>query len=201
MPVWSSPFPCRVPSDWDAPVPFPGPEGSLLLFDSPDHVLQHWGRQRACDGAELERFEQGCRTLLQLQHQGQHRLQASWGDTAEAPAADGITACLLLLLLQASPTSLEAYLQLDPSYLQRLLQAQSHPQQLLHQWLQRRSITTDTDQPLQRQLEAALQELDQRHSEQQRIHALLEQHRDQQRRTRRLLAGLAQARTPAVSES
>ena len=189
MPGWSSPFPCTAPDGWEPPVPFPSPDGSTLLFDSPDRVLLVWGRQHQCDGAELERFEQGCRSLLELRSEGQHTVLPCWLD-GEAPAADGVTACLLLLLLQANPRSLSAYLTLDPDYLQRLLQAQSQPRQLLTRWLQPSTRPIAPDQPLERQLQAALLELDQRQAEQQRIESLLDQHRDQQQRTRRLLSGL-----------
>ena len=44
-----------------------------------------------------------------------------------------------------------------------------------------------TDQPLERQLQEALTELDQRVKDQRHIETLLAQHHDQQRRTRRLL--------------
>ena len=187
MPVWSSPFPCRVPEGWDAPASFPSPEGTTLLFDSPDRVLLSWGRQNQCDGSELERFEQGCRSLLDLRDRGGHQIRPCWLDSA-APSADGISACLLLQVLQACPDSLKHYFALDPSYLQRLLQAQSQPRQLLNRWLQSvKNLSIKTDQPLQRQLQAALDELDQRQMEQQRVETLLDQHQDQQRRTRRLL--------------
>ena len=191
MTVWSSPFPCRVPDSWDPPLPFPGPPGTVLLFDSPDRVLMAWGRQGECDGAELERFEHGCQALLNLRDQGSHGVQPCWANGV-APDADGITACLLLPLLQASPDVLSCYLKLDPDYLHRLLQAQTRPRQLLNQWLQRPTRVVEPDQPLERQLQAAVKELDQRIAEQRQIEALLEQHKDQQRRTRRLLAGWTQ---------
>ena len=105
MPVWSSPFPCRVPDGWEPAVPFPGPAGSLLVFDTPDWVLQSWGRDDQCDGAELERFEQGCQELLKLREQDSHVVQPCWADGA-APSADGITACLLMLVLQSNTEAL-----------------------------------------------------------------------------------------------
>ena len=186
MPVWSSPFPCRVPDGWEPPVPFPGPAGSLLVFDTPDRVLQSWGRDDQCDGAELERFEQGCQELLKLREQDSHVVQPCWAD-GPAPSADGITACLLMLVLQSNPEALISYQQLDPDYLHRLLRAQSHPRQLLNRWLQPRTTIARTDQPLERQLQAALTELDQRVKNQRHIETLLAQHQAQQRRTRRLL--------------
>ena len=193
MPVWSSPFPCVAPQGWDAAVPFPGPKGSVLLFDSPDRLLLRWSRQQQCDGQELERIEQGCLQLLDMREQGDHRVQASWGDDAEAPHPDGILAGLLLATLQANPDALAAYLQLDPAYLHRLIRSQHSPQQLLTQYLQRNAFAVDADQPLQRQLQVAQAELKQRQEEQIRVETLLEQHRDQQQRTRRLISRIAQA--------
>ena len=148
MPVWSSPFPCVAPQGWDAAVPFPGPKGSVLLFDSPDRLLLSWSRQQQCDGHELERIEQGCLQLLDLREQGNHRLQPSWGDDANAPQPDGIVAGLLLATLQANPDALTAYLQLDPAYLHRLIRSQRSPRQLLTQYLQHNAFVVDADQPL-----------------------------------------------------
>ena len=193
MPVWSSPFPCVAPQGWGTAVPFPGPKGSLLLFDSPDRLLLSWSRQQQCDGHELERIEQGCLQLLDLREQSNHRVQASWGDDANAPQPDGIVAGLLLATLQANPDALAAYLQLDPAYLHRLIRSQRSPRQLLTQYLQRNAFAVDANQPLQRQLQAALAELKQRQTEQIRVETLLEQHRDQQQRTRRLISRIAQA--------
>ena len=189
MPIWSSPFPCRPSEDWGAPVPFPGPEGSVLIFDSPDRVLQHWNQEHGCDGAELERFHQGCRQLFELREQGNHAVQACWSSSGNAPPVDGVLASLLLLILQASPDCLEAYLQLDPHYLHRLIRAQHQPRQLLMQWLNESRHRRKPDQPQEQQLQSALKELEQRQAEQLRVETLIDQHQDQQRRSRRLLAG------------
>ena len=156
------------------------------MFDTPDWVLQSWGRDDQCDGAELERFELGCQELVKLHEQDSHVVQPCWADGA-APRADGITACLLMLVLQSNPEALNSYQRLDPDYLHRLLRAQSHPRQLLNRWLQPRTTMARTDQPLERQLQEALTELDQRVKNQRHIETLLAQHQDQQRRTRRLL--------------
>ena len=153
------PFPCVAPQGWDAAVPFPGPKGSLLLFDSPDRLLLSWSRQQQCDGHELERIEQGCMQLLDLREQGAHRVQPNWGNDANAPQPDGILAGLLLATLQANPDALAAYLQLDPAYLHRLIRSQRSPRQLLTQYPQRNAFAVDDDEPLQRQLQAALAEL------------------------------------------
>ena len=191
MPLWSSPFPCNGPSNWQC-VDFPGPKGSILLFDSPDKVLQHWGCKGTFDGAELERIEQGCQKLLQLKQSGGHSLKPCWLD-GEPPRPDGIIAALLMLTLQAAPNCLQNYLQLDPNFLSRLLHAQSHPRQLLQQWITKQHQFSNSESPLDRQLNEALRELDSRFREQQRIETLLDQHRDQQRRTRHLLVKLIKA--------
>ena len=187
MPVWSSPFPCSIPQSWDPGVSFPGPKGSILLFDSPDRILLAWSRQQQCDGSELERIQEGCLQLLKLQNQGEHKVQPCWGLEAPAPKPDGIMAGLLLKVIEACPDVLETYLQLDPSYIHRLIRAQHSPRQLLQQYLQNKHYENKTDQPLQRQLQAALEELKQRQTEQRHVETLLEQHKDQQHRTRRLM--------------
>lgn len=194
MTVWSSPFPCRVPSGWNDPDPFPGPDQTVLLFDSPDWVLQCWGETKSCDGAEFERLEQGYRQLLERRAQGTQLVQPQWSTAEQAPAIDGALASLLVLVLQSNPNALDSYLQLDPTYLQRLWEAQAHPRHLLLQWLQRNTRAfTPSEHPLEQQLSMALAELDQRQAEQQRVETLLEQHMDQQRRTRRLLSSLIQS--------
>lgn len=187
MPVWSSPFPCTTPLGWDPGVSFPGPKGSLLLFDSPDRVLLTWSRHQQCEGSELERIQKGCLDLIELRDQGEHMVQPCWGNEASAPQPDGILASLLLRLLEASPDVFEAYLQLDPQYIYRLIRTQHSPRQILRQYLQNKDYGIQADQPMQRQLKAALNELKQRQNEQIRVETLLEQHRDQQQRTRRLI--------------
>ena len=189
MPVWSSPFPCSVPQHWGAGVSFPGPKGSVLLFDSPDRVLLEWSRQQQqCDGSEMERIQEGCLQLLKLRDQGEHTVQPCWELKAPAPKPDGILASLILMLLQVSPDVFEAYLQLDPQYIHRLIRTQQSPRQLLRQYLQNKDYELETDQPLQRQLQAALNELKQRQDEQIRVETLLEQHKDQQQRIRLLFS-------------
>ena len=187
MPVWSSPFPCSIPQSWGPGVSFPGPKGSILLFDSPDRILLAWSRQHQCDGSELGRIQEGCLQLLELHDQGEHKVQPRWGLEAPAPKPDGIMASLLLPLLQASPDVFEAYLKLDPQYIHRLIRTQHSPMQLLRQYLQNNSFGIQANEPVQRQLQGALNELKQRQQEQIRIEALLEQHKDQQQRTRLLI--------------
>ena len=189
MPVWSSPFPCSVPQEWGAGVSFPGPKGSVLLFDSPDRVLLAWSRQQQqCDGGEMDRIQEGCLQLLKLRNQGEHTVQPCWGLKTPAPKPDGILASLLLMLLQVSPDVFDAYSQLDPQYIHRLICTQQSPRQLLRQYLQNKNYGLQTDQPLQRQLQAALNELKQRQNEQIRVETLLEQYKDQQQRTRLLIS-------------
>ena len=115
-------------------------------------------------------------------------VQPCWGLEAPAPQPNGILACLLLRVLEASPDVFEAYLQLDPQYIHRLIRTQQSPRQLLRQYLQNKDYGLQTDQPLQRQLQAALNELKQRQNEQIRVETLLEQHKDQQQRTRLLIS-------------
>jgi len=166
----------------------------VLLFDSPDWVLQCWGETKSCDGAEFERLEQGYRQLLERHVQGTQVVQPQWSEAGQPPAIDGILALLLVLALQSNPNALDSYLQLDPTYLQRLWRAQAHPRHLLLQWLQRNTRAfTPSEQPVEQQLRMALAELDQRQAEQQRVETLLEQHMDQQRRTRLLLSSLIQS--------
>ena len=194
MPVWSSPFPCQVPEDWGSGVSFPGPAGSVLLFNSPDRVLLEWSRQRQCDGSELEQIGKGCLELIELRDQGAHKVLPCWGSDAPAPKPDGIMASLLLLMLQANPDVFETYLSLDPQYIHRLIRTQHSPRQLLRQYLQNNHFGIQTDQPAQRQLQSALDELKHRQADQIRIEALLEQHKDQQRRTRELFNQFLQKR-------
>ena len=199
MLVWSSPFPID-PIPGQESVPFPGPAGTLLVFDSPDRILLRWKAQGHCDGAELDRLQQGCAELAQLKLAGEHTIQARWQiaqDDATAPTPDGITAALLMLWLQAKPDALSSYLQLDPDYLQRLLQAQGQPRQLLHQWLTEPVIAMQSDAPLEEQLRQTMEELAQLQRNEAAMKALMEQVTDQQRRTRRLLANrLAQSQDP-----
>ena len=199
MLVWSSPFPID-PIPGQESVPFPGPAGTLLVFDSPDRILLRWKAQGHCDGAELDRLQQGCAELAQLKLAGEHTIQARWQiaqDDATAPTPDGITAALLMLWLQAKPDALSSYLQLDPDYLQRLLQAQGQPRQLLHQWLTEPVIAMQSDAPVEEQLQQTMEELAQLQRNEAAMKALMEQVTDQQRRTRRLLANrLAQSQDP-----
>ena len=187
MPVWSSPFPCQVPENWGSGVSFPGPAGSVVLFNSPDRVLLEWSRQKQCDGTELERIQEGCLQLIELRDQGAHAVQPCWGSSAPAPRPDGIMASLLLMLLQSSPDVFEAYLKLEPQYIHRLIRTQHSPRQLLRQYLQNNQLEIQADEPVQRQLQGTLNELKRRQDEQLRIETLLEQHKDQQRRTRQLM--------------
>ena len=50
MPVWSSPFPCAPLPELEH-VDFPGPAGSLLVYDSPDRILLRWRQRVAVMGA------------------------------------------------------------------------------------------------------------------------------------------------------
>ena len=190
MLVWSSPFPID-PIPGQESVPFPGPAGTLLVFDSPDRILLRWKAQGHCDGAELERLQQGCAELAQLKREGEHTIQARWQiaqDDAPAPTPDGITAALLMLWLQANPDALSNYLELDPDYLQRLLQAQGQPRHLLHQWLSEPLIAMQRDAPLEEQLRQTMEELERLQRSEAAMKSLMDQVSDQQRRTRRLLA-------------
>ena len=187
---WSSPFPCDVIPGLES-VPFPGPAGTLLVFDSPDRILLRWKAQGRCDGAELERLQQGCAELAQLKLAGEHTIQARWQipqHDAPAPTPDGITAALLMLWLQAKPDGLTSYLHLDPDYLQRLLQAQGQPRHLLHQWLSEPLIAMQHDAPLEEQLRQTMEELEQLQRSEAAMKSLMDQVSDQQRRTRLLLA-------------
>ena len=186
-----SPFPVSLPG-LGCRGSLPRPKGSVLLFDSPDRLLLSWSRQQQCDGHELERIEQGCLQLLDCVNKATTGV-TKLGHDANAPQPDGIVAGLLLATLQANPDALAAYLQLDPAYLHRLIRSQRSPRQLLSQYLQRNAFAVDANQPLQRQLQSALAELKQRQEEQIRVETLLEQHRDQQQRTRRLISRIAQA--------
>jgi len=172
---------------------FPGPPGSLLLYDSPDRLLLHWKATGLCDGAELERLQGGYKALTELQQAGEHTVLARWQvphPDALAPIPDGVTAALLLLWLQATPEGLAAYLMLDPLYLQRLLRAQGQPRQLLHQWLNQPEQSLNNDQSLEQELQSALEEMQRLKRSEAQMATLMDQVRDQQRRTRRLLASL-----------
>ena len=199
MLVWSSPFPID-PIPGLESVPFPGPAGTLLVYDSPDRILLRWKAQGHCDGAELERLQQGYAELAQLKLAGEHTIQPRWQiaqDDAPAPTPDGITAALLMLWLQAKPDALSSYLELDPDYLQRLLKAQGQPRHLLHQWLTEPVIAMQIDAPLEEQLRQTMEELGQLQRSQAAMKSLMDQVNDQQRRTRRLLATrLFQAQEP-----
>ena len=190
MLVWSSPFSCE-PIPGLESVSFPGPAGTLLVYDSPDRILLRWKAQGHCDGAELERLQEGYEAIAQLKLAGEHTIQARWQiaqDDALAPTPDGITAALLMLWLQAKPDALSSYLELEPHYLQRLLQAQGQPRHLLHQWLNEPFIAMQRDAPLEEQLRQTMEELEQLQRSQAAMKSLMDQVSDQQRRTRRLLA-------------
>ena len=192
MPVWSSPFPCAPLPELEH-VDFPGPAGSLLVYDSPDRVLLRWKAAGRCDGSELDQLMQGYQALHELSRQGEHQLMAHWqiGDShGQPPAADGITAALLLLWLQAAPEALDPYLQLDPGYLQRLLLAQSHPRHVLQQWLSLPQGDLIFDDAFDKQLNGSQEELKRLQRSHQQMSTLMAQVHDQQRRTRRLLASM-----------
>ena len=97
---------------------------------------------------------------------------------------------MLLLWLQAAPDALNPYLQLDPGYLQRLLLAQSHPRQVLHQWLSLPQGDLFFDEAIEGQLQNAQNELKRLQRSQLQMSTLMAQVKDQQRRTRRLLASI-----------
>lgn len=198
MPVWSSPFPCAPLQELEQ-VEFPGPAGSLLVYDSPDRVLLRWKAAGRCNGDELTQLINGYAALNTLNRQGEHQLKAHWqisDSQAEPPAADGITAALLLLWLQAAPDALNPYLQLDPGYLQRLLLAQSHPRQILHQWLSLPQGDLIFDDAIEGQLQSAQDELKGLQRSQLQMSTLMNQVKDQQRRTRRLLASMLTKNQP-----
>ena len=192
MPVWSSPFPCAPLPELEQ-VDFPGPAGSMLVYDSPDRILLSWKAADGCEGVELEQLIQGYEALNELNHRGEHQLVAHWrinNSHSKPPAADGITAALLLLWLQAAPQVLDHYLNLDPSYVQRLLLAQSHPRHLLHQWLSTPQGNLLFDDTLENQLSSTQDELKRLQRSHLKMSSLMAQVKDQQRRTRRLLASL-----------
>ena len=192
MPVWSSPFPCAPLPELEH-VDFPGPAGSLLVYDSPDRILLSCKAAGRCDGGELDQLMQGYQALHELSRKGEHQLMAHWqisDSHGQPPAADGITAALLLLWLQAAPEALDPYLQLDPGYLQRLLLAQSHPRQLLHQWLSPPQGGLNVDDDFEEQLNGSQEELKRLQRSHQQMSTLMAQVHDQQRRTRRLLASM-----------
>ena len=201
MPVWSSPFPCAPLPELEH-VDFPGPAGSLLIYDSPDRILLRWKAAGRCDGNELDQLMQGYQALNELSRQGDNQLMAHWqiGDNhGRPPAADGITSALLLLWLQAAPGALDPYLQLDPSYLQRLLLAQSHPRQLLQQWINLPHGNLIVDDAFDDQLNATQEELKRLQRSHQQMSTLMAQVKDQQRRTRRLLASMLSTAQPLES--
>ena len=192
MPVWSSPLPCAPLPELEQ-VDFPGPAGSLLIYDSPDRILLRWKAAGRCDGNELDQLMQGYQALNDLNRQGDHQMMAHWqisDSHGKPPTSDGITAALLLIWLQAAPKALDPYLQLDPVYLQRLLLAQSHPRQLLQQWLSQPKGDLIFDDAFDDQLNATQEELKRLQRSHQQISTLMAQVKDQQRRTRRLLASM-----------
>ena len=198
MPVWSSPFPCAPLPELEH-VDFPGPAGSLLIYDSPDRILLRWKAAGRNDGNELDQLMQGYQALNKLNRQGEHQLMAHWqiGDShGKPPAADCITAALLMLWLQAAPEVLDPYLQLDPHYLQRLLLAQSHPRQLLQQWINLPQGDLIVDDAFDDQLIGTQEELKRLQRSHQQMSTLMAQVKDQQRRTRRLLASMLATAQP-----
>jgi len=155
--------------------------------------MLRWKASGRCDGDELNQLTQGYQSLNELNRQGQHQLMAHWqigNSHCQPPTADGITAALLLLWLQAAPKVLDPYLQLDPSYLQRLLSAQSHPRQLLKQWLSMPQGDLLFDDTVDEQLSATHKELKRLQRSHQQMSTLMAQVKDQQLRTRRLLASM-----------
>ena len=169
---------------------FPGPKGSILLFDSPDRVLLAWSRQKECDGSELDRFQQCCVQLLEFHNEGTHSVEPCWGTKAPAPEPEGIMAGLLLKTLQASPDLFDAYLKLDPHYVHRLTRSQTLPKQLLIQYLQTQGHGTQCLPHNKDQRMIDLNELEKWKKERNFFETLLEQHKDQQNRTRHLIVKL-----------
>ena len=141
----------------------------------------------------MDQLIQGYQTLHELNRQGEHQLMAHWkiGDShGRPPAADGITAALLMLWLQAAPEALDPYLQLDPDYLQRLLLAQSHPRQVLQQWINLPQGDLIVDDAFDEQLIGTQEELKRLQRSHQQMSTLMAQVTEQPPRTRRLLASM-----------
>ena len=80
--------------------------------------------------------------------------------------------------------------------MQRLLLAQSHPRQLLHQWLSLPDGDLIFDGTFEEQLKGTQDELKRLQRSQQQMTTLMAQVKDQQRRTRRLLASLLTSAQP-----
>ena len=107
-PFGAHPFP--EPIDAGEQVDYPGPAGSIVIYDSPDRVLLRWRSEGQNPSESLDQLHRGYDSLLALSEAGSHQLLARWelpalGDQPAdpPPPADRITAALLLLWLQASP--------------------------------------------------------------------------------------------------
>ena len=115
-----SPFPCRVPDGWEPPFHSVRlevclcstlPIGSCRARDGTISVMVPSlnGLNRVARSSETARARQPCGAAV----------LGRWA----TPSADGITACLLMLVLQSN-RRFDPYQRLDPDYLHRLLRAQ-----------------------------------------------------------------------------
>lgn len=205
MHIWSSPFPCTANSrdllhqaNYEQ-ADFPGPRGSLVLYDTPDQVLLAWGRLGRCDGAELSRLNDGYKAVQQLDQTGDYVVMADWqlecylgGAEKPIPTPDAITGTLLLQHLLHAPDCLSHYENLDPFYWQRLHKIQHNPAQVLTTWLQSKNKDNDLERPA-----TNATEIDR---ERRRIESLLDQVTHQHRRVRQLLSEVLHDKIQASSQ-
>ena len=171
MNTWSSPFPVdyKVRASLDAhdlnETAFPGPPGTVVIINSPDHHLANTTNLQI----DLEALEKQYQQLVILQNQGQHSLKTvqelrdDWND--ECHQADQPSPLIAMLMMQCAKPLITIYDALKPGYSQCIAQA-----------------STGSSEPLEQWIKLCF--------ENQRLRLLLEQHHDQQRRITRLLAEL-----------
>ena len=171
MNTWSSPFPvdCNVRAFLDAhhlnETAFPGPPGTVVIVNSPDHLLANTTSLQI----DLEGLEKQYQQLVILRNQGQHSLKTAqelrddWND--ECQQADQPSPLIAMLMMQCAKPLVTIYDTLKPGYSQCIAQASTGSPEALKQWIKLCF-------------------------ENQRLRLLLEQQHDQQRRITRLLAEL-----------
>lgn len=173
--MWSSPFPI----DWNirnflnetigGETDYPGSTGTLIVFYSPDQLLS----QREIIHSDIYGIESAYRELLKLKESGHYNVQSQliliekFKLPPNENAIDPDPLIIALLSQYAAPL-LRIYEELEPGYKQRIAERIDASPNPFERWSR---LRMDCE----------------------RMKILLEQHRDQQKRTQQLLSELLQS--------
>ena len=173
--MWSSPFPI----DWNlrnllnetvgGETDYPGITGTLIIFYSPDQLLN----LSELNYSSIHEVESAYKDLLRLKGSGNHRLQTQLNFLGESSnqlfeEASYIDPVIVALLRQYAAPLLSIYKELEPGYQHRIAEGIHASTAPFERWF------------------ALRQDLE-------RMKILLEQYRNQQERSQRLLSELLQA--------